>query len=52
MSATEVMEIVQLVLNTELLATSSMSEVRSEHKVCFGGFLKTYTGVLSSNTIT
>ena len=39
-SATEVPEIVQLVFNMELLAISSMSEVGSEHKVCFGAFLR------------
>ena len=39
-SATEVLEIVQLVCNMELLAISSMSEVGSEHKVCFGAFLR------------
>ena len=33
--ATEVLETVQLVVSMELLAISSMSEVRSEHKVCF-----------------
>ena len=36
MSATELPEIIQLVLNIELLAISSMSEVRNKHKVCFG----------------
>ena len=35
MSATEVPEIGQLVFYMELLAISIMSEVRSEHKVCF-----------------
>ena len=35
-SATEVPETVQLVFSMELLAMSSMSEVRSEHNVCFG----------------
>ena len=40
MSATEVPEIVQLVFNMELLAISSMSEVGSEHKVCFVAFLR------------
>ena len=35
MSATDVPEIVQLVFNMEILAISSMSEVRSEHKICF-----------------
>ena len=40
MSATEVPEIVQLVFNMELLTISSMSEVGSEHKVCFGSFLR------------
>ena len=35
MPATEVLETVQLVVSMELLAISSMSEVRSEHKVCF-----------------
>ena len=39
-SATEVPEIIQLVLNMELLAISSMSEVGSEHKICFGAFLR------------
>ena len=39
-SATEVPEIVQLVFNMELLAIYSMSEVGSEHKVCFGAFLR------------
>ena len=39
MSATEVPEIVQLVFKMELLA-SSMSEVRSDHKVCFGASLR------------
>ena len=34
-SATEVSEIVQLVFSMESLAIYSMSEVRSEHKVCF-----------------
>ena len=38
-SATEVPEIVQLVFNMQLLAISSMSEVGSEHKVCFVAFL-------------
>ena len=52
MSATEVPEIVQLVFNIELLAISSMSEVGSEHKVCFGAFFKTYKGFLSSKKIT
>ena len=37
---TEVLEIVQLIFNTELLAIYSMSEVRNEHKVCFGASLK------------
>ena len=32
---TEVPKIVQLVFYVELLAISSMSEARSEHKVCF-----------------
>ena len=40
MSATEVPEIVQLVLNMELLAISSMYEVGSEHKISFGAFLR------------
>ena len=40
MSATEVPEIVQLVFNMELLAISSMSEVGSEHKVCFVAFIR------------
>ena len=40
MSAKEVPEIVQVVFNMELLAISSMSEVGSEHKVCFGAFLR------------
>ena len=35
-SATEVPEIVQLVFYMELLAISSISEVKSEQKVCFG----------------
>ena len=35
MSAAEIPEIVKLVINMQLLAISSMSEVRSEHKVCF-----------------
>ena len=39
MSATEVLEKVQLVCNMELLAISSMSEIGSEHEVCFGAFL-------------
>ena len=39
MSATEVPEIVELVFKMELLAIFSMSEVRSEHKVCFGASL-------------
>ena len=38
--ATEVPEIVQLVFKTELLAISSMPEVRSEHKICFGASLR------------
>ena len=37
-SATEVPKIVQLVFNMELLAISSMSEFRCEHKVCFVAF--------------
>ena len=40
MSSTEVPEIVQLVLNMELLAISSVTEVGSEHTVCFGAFLE------------
>ena len=44
MSATEVPEIVQLVFNMELLAISNMSEARSEHKVCFGAFLRLTNG--------
>ena len=44
MSATEVPEIVQLIFNMELLAISNMSEVRSEHKVCFGAFLRLKKG--------
>ena len=44
-SATKVPELLQLVFNMELLAISSMSEVRSEHKVSFGASLK----VLSLN---
>ena len=48
MSATEVPEIVQLVFNMELLAISSMSEVRSEHKVCFGAFLRHSKGLEAS----
>ena len=39
-SATEVPEIIQLVFNMELLAISRMSEAGSEHKVCFGAFLR------------
>ena len=39
-SATEVPEIIQLVFNMELFAISSMCEVGSEHKVCFGVFLR------------
>ena len=39
-SATEVPEIVQMVFDMELLAKSCMSEVGSEHKVCFGAFLR------------
>ena len=39
-SATEVPEIVQLVFTMDLLAISSMSEVGSEHKVCFEAFLR------------
>ena len=35
-SATEVLELAQLVFTTDLLAISSMSEVWNEHKVCFG----------------
>ena len=46
MSATEVPEIVQLFLNMELLAISSMSEVGSEHIVCFGAFLSTEVQLL------
>ena len=42
-SATEVPEIVQLVLNMELLAISSMSEVGSEHNAILG-FIKTFNG--------
>ena len=38
--ATEVPEIVQLVLNIELLELSSMPEVRSEHNVYFGASSK------------
>ena len=45
MSATEVLEIFKLVFNMELLAIFSMSEVRSEHKVCFGA---SYKGFLIS----
>ena len=45
-SATEVPEIAQLVFNTELLAISSMSEVRSEHRVCFGASLRPTKGFL------
>ena len=44
MSATEVPEIVQLAFNMELLAISSMSEVRSEHKVGFGAFFRLTKG--------
>ena len=40
MSATEVSEIVQMVFTMEILAISSMSEVGSEDKVCFGAFLR------------
>ena len=40
MTATEVPDIVHLVFNMELLAISSMAEVRSEHKVCFGASLR------------
>ena len=40
MSATEVPDIVQVVFNMELLAIPSMSEVGSEHKVCFVAFLR------------
>jgi hypothetical protein len=39
-AATEIPEIVQLVLNMELFAISSMCEIGSEHKVCFGAFLR------------
>jgi hypothetical protein len=39
-SATEVPEIEQLVFNMELLAISSMCEIGSEQKVCFGDFLR------------
>ena len=35
-SATEVLEIIQLVFNMELFAMSSMSEVGSEHTVGLG----------------
>ena len=52
MSATEVPEIVELVFNMELLAISSMSEVGSEHKVCFGAFLRLTKVFLSSKKIT
>ena len=38
--ATEVSEIVQLVLNRQLLAISSMSEARSEHQICFMAFMR------------
>ena len=38
--ATEVPEKVQLVFSMELLTISSMSQVRSEHKVCFGASLR------------
>ena len=45
MSATEVPEIVKLVFNMEVLAISSMSEVRSEHIFFFweGGSFLTLT---------
>ena len=49
MKATEVQEIVQLVSNTELLEISSMSEVRSEHKACFGTSLRHTKGFLGSS---
>ena len=48
MPATEVPDIVQLYLNMEFLALSRMSEVRSEHKVCFGASLSNKKGFLSS----
>ena len=49
-SATEVLKIIQLVLNIKLLAITSMSEVGSEHS-WFWGFLKTYKGFLKSKKI-
>ena len=39
-AATEVSEIIQLVFNMELFAISRISDVRSEHKVCFAAFLR------------
>ena len=51
-STTEVPELVQLVFNMELLAISSISEVGSEHTVCFGAFLRLSKVFLSSKKIT
>ena len=48
MPATEVQEIVQMVFNMELLAISSMSEVRSKHKVCFRASLRFSKGFCAS----
>ena len=45
MSATEVPEIVKLVIYMELLAKSSMCEVGSGHKVCFGAFKRPTKGI-------
>ena len=53
MSATEVPDIVQRVLNMESIAISSMSEEGSElSSYMFWGFLKTYNGFLSSKKLT
>ena len=48
----DVLELVQLVFNIELLAISSMSEVRSERKVCLWAFLRFTKGFVSIKKIT
>ena len=48
---TDVPEAVQLVFSIELLTISSMSEVRSEHKV-LGGLPKELQRVFSSTKVT
>ena len=49
--ATEVKEIVQLVLGMEILTIYSLPEARNEHKDCFGSSSRLTKGFLGSDKI-